>query len=237
MALISRAALAAGLALVCACSTTQSLRLRENSAAAFAPWTDVAPVYRLGAGDRVRADFPLVPELSEEATVAPDGDLTLRAAGRLPAQGLTLPELEQAVERAAERRLRRPMVTLSLIQAPSARIVVGGAVARPGVYPLPASPTVLETVMLAGGFSPESRMDQVAVLRPGPNGTMLRTVDLRRFAARGDPAENIALSSGDIVFVPRSRIAELNLWVDQNINRLLPFSRSVSLTNSWEAAQ
>jgi hypothetical protein len=37
--------------------------------------------------------------------------------------------------------------------------------------------------------------------------------------------------------VPRSRIAEVNLWIDQNINRLLPFSRSVSWTNTPEGVR
>lgn len=87
--------------------------------------------------------------------------------------------------------------------------------------------------MLAGGFSPESRMDEVVIIRQRPDrAPMLRTVDLRRFVSNGAPGESILLASEDIVFVPRSRIAEVNLWVDQNINRLLPFSRSVSYTNA-----
>jgi hypothetical protein len=37
---------------------------------------------------------------------------------------------------------------------------------------------------------------------------------------------DLPLYGGDIVFVPRSRIAEVSNWVDQYINRTLPFSRT-----------
>lgn len=135
------------------------------------------------------------------------------------------------MERVAAARLLHPIVTVALSEPRAARIIVGGQVARPGVFPLPARATTLEAVMLAGGLLPESRMDQVVVLRQRSDGPpMLRTVDLRAFVARGAARESIALASEDIVFVPRSRIAEIDLWVEENINRLLPFSRGVSYT-------
>ena len=221
-----------------ACSTTQSIRPVEREAMAFSPWSDIAPAYRLGVGDRIRVDFLMTPEMAQDAVVEPDGFVTLRAAGRLPAQNLSAAELEAAVRTAASARLLNPVVTLSLTEARSARIIVGGAVQRPGVYPLSARPSTLEAVMLAGGFQAESRMDQVVVIRQRPGAPpMLRTVNLRRFVSDGAPGESLVLASEDIVFVPRSRIAEVNLWIDQNVTRLLPFSRSVSWTNTFEGTR
>lgn len=238
MALISTRRLAViGLALMATgCGTTQSLRPREREPRRFAPWSDAAPAYRLGVGDRLKVDYLLTPELTQDVIVEPDGFVSLRVAGRLPAQNLTPSELETAIQTASARRLRQPIVSLSVAEARAARIIVGGAVQRPGVYPLPARASTLEAVMLAGGFSPESRMDQVVVIRQRPGAdAMLRTVDLRRFVERGEADDGIALASEDIVFVPRSRIAELDLWIDQYVNRLLPFSRSVSYANTFGA--
>ncbi|CAN5119241.1 polysaccharide biosynthesis/export family protein [soil metagenome] len=219
--------------LLTACSTTQSIRPVEREAAAFAPWSDQASPYRLGVGDRLHLDFLLTPEMAHDAVVEPDGFVSLKLGLRVEAQNRTAAELEAAIRDAAASRLRQPIVALSLVEARAARIIVGGAVARPGVYPLPARPSTLEAVMLAGGFSPESRMDQVVIIRQRPDGPpMLRTVDLRRFVSNGDAGESIVLASEDMVFVPRSRIAEVDLWIDQNINRVLPFSRSVNLTNT-----
>ncbi len=235
---LSRRAILASALTLSACGTTQSITPVEREPQGFAPWSDAAPAYRLGVGDRLKIDYLLTPEMSQEAVVEPDGFVSLRAAGRLPAQTLTSSQLETAVADASASRLRQPIVSLSVVEARAARIVVGGAVQRPGVYPLSARASVLEAVMLAGGFSPESRMDQVVVIRQRPGQpAMLRTLDLRRFAATGDTAATITLASEDMIFVPRSRIAEVNLWVDQYVNRLLPFSRSVSYTNTLEGVR
>ncbi len=81
-----------------------------------------------GAGDKVKVGFLLTPELDEEATVAPDGYVGLRAAGRVPAQNFTLDQFQQQVQAAAQRNLRNPVVTASIVDAHSARLIVGGAV-------------------------------------------------------------------------------------------------------------
>jgi protein involved in polysaccharide export with SLBB domain len=219
------------LASLAACSTTQSIRPRPVNAQAFAPWSDAPVEYRLGAGDKIKVGFLLTPELDEEATVAPDGAIALKATGRIPAANLTLDELQAEVETAARRNLRHPVVSVGVVETPSARVIVGGAVAAPGVYPLPPRGSPLEAVMLAGGLQPAARMDEVVILRRRrDNVMMMRTVDLNRFVSRADISQSLALAPEDIVFVPRSHIAEVNLWLDENIEKVLPFSRSVGYT-------
>ena len=235
MALTRRGALVLlGVAGLAGCSTTQSVRPRENRAHAFSPWVDRPPLYRLGAGDKIKVDFLLTPELSEETVVGPDGYVSLRVAGRVAAQNLSPAQLQVAIQQAASTYLRDPIVTVSVADAKSARVMVGGSVQKPGVYPLPPRATPMEAVLLAGGLLPEARMDQVVVLRAAPNGgpAMLRTVDLRRFVSEGTADAHFALESEDIVFVPRSKIAELDLWIDENINKLLPFNRDVGFSYS-----
>jgi protein involved in polysaccharide export with SLBB domain len=233
MALSRSLCLAAAAAALLGCSTTQSIRPRPVNAHAFAPWSDAPVEYRLGSGDKVKLEFLLTPELDQEVTVAPDGSIGLKAAGRVPAQNLTLDELQGVVQDAARRNLRNPVVTASVVDAHSARVIVGGAVGNPGVYPLPARGSPLEAVTLAGGLLPESRMDEVVVLRRRrDNVMMMRTVNLNRFIAQADANESLALAPEDIIFVPRSRVAEVNLWIDENINKNLPFTRSVNYTNN-----
>ncbi|MGA0608455.1 polysaccharide biosynthesis/export family protein [Phenylobacterium sp. VNQ135] len=219
--------------LLVACSTTQSIRAIEQNPAGFASWSVEAPEYRLGAGDRLKVEYRLTPENNGELLVAPDGFVASAVTGRVRAQGLRVDELETALVAAAARNLINPELVVSLAEARAARIVVGGAVQKPGVYPIPPRATVLEAVMLAGGLEPESRMNEVVVLRVGADGRpSLRTVDLRGFVSRGAAGENIELRSEDLIFVPRSRIAEINLWVEQYINRTLPFGRSINLTRT-----
>ncbi len=57
---------------------------------------------------------------------------------------------------------------------------------------------------------------------------MLRTVDLAKFVA-GTEAD-VPLMGSDIVFVPKSTIAEVDLFVEQFITRVLPFERNFNYT-------
>jgi protein involved in polysaccharide export with SLBB domain len=214
------------------CSTTQSIRVREHEPEGFAAWSDAPLPYRLGPGDRVRVDFLLTPELAQDAVVEPDGRIGLKVAGRVTVQNLTVDQAEAVIAQAAAAHLLHPIVTLAISDPRAARIIVGGAVQRPGVYPLPPRASPLEAVTLAGGLLPESRMDEVVILRQRPGAAaMLKTVDLRRFVSTGSSRQSLSLASEDIVYVPRSRIGEFDLWIEENINRTLPFSRSVDFTN------
>ncbi|HEY8610148.1 MAG TPA: polysaccharide biosynthesis/export family protein [Roseomonas sp.] len=211
------------------CGTTQTIDPVEANPTGFAPWSEGIPIYRFVPGDKVKVQFLLTPEMGETALVAPDGAISLRAAGRVQAAGLTSQELEAEVEQASRRVLTKPIVTISLEEAGGSVVLVGGSVARPGVYPLAGRRGVLESILLAGGFGDEARMTQVVLIRRNPeNRPMLRTVDVRDFVSNGSTAGDVPLYAGDIVYVPRSRIAEANLWIDQYINRLIPFSRSFS---------
>lgn len=214
--------------LLAAC-TTQSISPRTGDAAGFAAWTDSGPEYRLGSGDKIKVEFLLTPEVGEDAVVGPDGYIGLRVAGRVKAQGLTAEQLQDAIAKAASRNLKEPVVTVALTEAGASRVVVGGQVQRPGVYPLVGRNSAFEAVMLAGGFMPESRMDEVVLIRRnGDSKPMLRTVDLQHFVNTGDPAAGVPLQPGDVVFVPRTRVAEVGLWVDQVLNKTIPFSKSLN---------
>ena len=118
---------------------------------------------------------------------------------------------------------------LGVEEAAGSVVLVGGQVRNPGQHPLPARRGVMEAVIRAGGFDPEARLGEVVLIRRGQGDLpMLRTVDLRGFVTGSGGAADVPLLAGDIVFVPRSRIAEVNLWIDQYVNRLIPFSRSFS---------
>ena len=209
--------------------TTQSVRVQERLPEGFAAWTDAPAPYRFGPGDRVRIQFLLTPEVNETSLVAPDGTVSLRVAGRVQAAGRTTAELERVVADASRRTLTNPIVTAGLDEAGSSVAFVGGQVRRAGAYPLAGRRGVAEVVALAGGLDDAARMDQVVLIRRSPDDRpMLRTVNLQGFISGSDIGGDVPLMAGDIVFVPRSRIGEVGLWVDQAINRILPFSRSFS---------
>jgi polysaccharide biosynthesis/export protein PslD len=237
MALTRRFALLAALPFA-ACSggtdnfgTTQSIDPHASGPTGFATWSDAVPDYRFGPGDHLRISFLLTPEMNEDVTVAPDGTVALRVAGKVMAMNRTEAELEAAIAQSSRKVLNNPVVTVAVLDATSARVYVGGSVERPGAYALTTRVDPLEIITVAGGFTTEARMDEVVLIRrDADNRPMLRTVDLRSFISHATAGADLPLYSGDIVFVPRNRISEVDLWIDQFINKLLPFNKAFSYT-------
>ncbi|WP_338662374.1 polysaccharide biosynthesis/export family protein [Pararoseomonas sp. SCSIO 73927] len=209
--------------------TTQSVRVQERMPEGFAAWTDAPAPYRFGPGDRVKVQFLLTPEVNETSLVAPDGTISLRVAGRVETAGRTTAELERTVASASRRTLNNPIVTVGLDEAGSSVAFVGGQVRRAGAYPVTGRRGIAEVIAQAGGLEDAARMDQVVLIRRSPEDRpMLRVVNLQGFISGADATGDVPLVAGDIVFVPRNRLSEVGLWVDQAINRIIPFSRSFS---------
>ena len=121
-------------------------------------------------------------------------------------------------------------MTVGVEEAAASVVYVGGQVQRAGAYPLAGRRGIMEHVLLAGGLLEQARMDQVALIRRNPDGRpMLRQINLQSFAGTGQ-GDDVALAPGDIIFVPRSRIAEINLWIEQFVNRTLQINRSFNYT-------
>ncbi|MFC0219982.1 polysaccharide biosynthesis/export family protein [Pseudochelatococcus lubricantis] len=213
-------------------STGHNIDFTEARPEGFADWNDSPPVYRVGAGDKLKIKFLVTQELDESVTVTPDGFIGVRVAGgQLKAEGRTVPEIERNVRAAARGVVASQPVTVELEQAVSSRVYVGGAVARPGAYPLTNTQIgSLEAILLAGGYSDEARPGQVAVIRRSPDGKpMLRTIDIREIIQTGGAAD-VPLRSGDVLYVPKSSIAELNQWMKQFVEGVVPFNRNFTYT-------
>ena len=209
--------------------TGQEIFVSNRQTEGFAPWQETVPVYRIGPNDKLNIRFRLTPELNETVLVGPDGSIAMRATGRVQVLGMSAAEAEGAIARAALVVLRNPEVSVSFEDAAASQVFVGGMVRRGGAFPLTGRRGALEAVLLAGGFENEARMNEVVLIRRNPdNRPMLRTVNLQSFAASAATADDVPLFPGDIIFVPRSRVAEVALWVDQTIGRTIPFSRAFS---------
>jgi protein involved in polysaccharide export with SLBB domain len=97
----------------------------------------------------------------------------------------------------------------------------------------------LQALLLAGGVLPTARLGQVAVIRRNDqNQPMLRLVNMRdlvgnpaalaRESTEPGGADDFPLQANDIVYVARSDIADIDLFVDQYFNQGLPFQKSIN---------
>ncbi|MFP4517848.1 MAG: polysaccharide biosynthesis/export family protein [Oceanicaulis sp.] len=195
----------------------------------FQPWSDAAPSYRLYPGDTVEVSVHTASELSGVRDVGPDGRINLPLAGAVMVTGMSAPEAARAIAGRYASVLRDPIVEVRPQSFGSQRIIVGGEVGAPGLFEMPSARIgVLEAVMLAGGPTPRARRRRVVVLRRAESGgVMAREVDLAA-ALEGGRADTIPLQRHDIVFVPRSGIAEVNDFVEQYVRNILPIDAAFS---------
>ena len=223
-------------------ATTACASAPQSPTGGFAPerfqsWSAEAPAYRVFPGDEIEVTVHTAAELSGTVAVAPDGRANLPLAGAVMVSDRTALEAARAIADAYGRVLRDPIVEVRPISFGSQRVLVGGEVGAPGIYDLPSARTgVLEAVMLAGGPTPRARRGAVVVLRRTQDGgVMMRTVDLAAALAGGPDA--IPLSRHDIVFVPRSRIAEINDFVEQYVSNIIPIDDAFAFAIADQAFQ
>jgi protein involved in polysaccharide export with SLBB domain len=146
--------------------------------------------------------------------------------------GRTLADLAAEIEAALAQRVRRPQVVINVQGSiPSLRVFVGGEVGRPGVQNLAGPLTALQAVLAADGLRDTAQPAQVTVLRQGPNGErQVLRLDLQAVMEGREGAQDLALAPYDVVLVPRSGIANVGLWVDQWVRRVVPLSLGFSYT-------
>lgn len=191
----------------------------------FEAWNDQVPPYHIGQGDRLRILFPLTPELDEDALVRSDGVVTLRAAGEVSIADLTTENASAVIAQASEKRLKNPRVLISVTESTSSRIFIGGDVRTPGMFPIVGGMTVVGALQAAGGTGETALLDKVILIRRAPdNRPMMRLVNLRA-GLEGYDSRQFRVYQGDILYVPRTNIGEIDLWIDQFINKFLPFNR------------
>jgi polysaccharide export outer membrane protein len=163
------------------------------------------------------------PELNESVTVRPDGLISLQLANELPAAGLTPVELSQELKRSYARELNNPELTVILRKFAGQRVYVGGEVNKPGFVALAPEMTVLQSLQMAGGLKDSARRNEIVVVRRQPQGKpQVFTLDLDQVLSGSNTGEDVALRPLDVVYAPKSPIADVNLWVDQYLRQNLP---------------
>lgn len=191
----------------------------------YASWTQDEPLYRLYPGDELDVVVPSAPELNKTVVVQPDGRILLPLIPPQMAAYRTAPELEQALAAAYSSQLLRPQVMV-VVRAQPLKVFVGGEVGKPGVYDMPGDIDSLRAIIEAGGFLPSSKRSQVVIIRRGHDGRpMMRTVNLDKPFKDAGHADLVPLRRFDIVYVPRTGLAELGAFMTQ-VRDALPISFS-----------
>ncbi|MEM8805209.1 MAG: SLBB domain-containing protein [Cyanobacteria bacterium P01_G01_bin.38] len=186
--------------------------------------------YLLGVGDYLRVDVFNIPDYGGEFRVLSGGVLNLPVVGQVTVEGLSLEQAAIHIEQTLAPFVRRPRVTLSVLEARPLQIAIAGEVSRPGTYQIeedgagnaaPEVPTLTQVIELAGGITQLADIRQIEVQRqlpptsaalPSdlPSGSLSResvhaqtlSIDLWALLQEGDLDEDIRLQDGDRILIP-----------------------------------
>lgn len=205
--------------------TTRPLPDAERVAAA----PPEPPPYVIQVGDLLGVRFYQHNDLDEEVRVRTDGKISLQLVGDLQAAGLRPEALAGTIDELYRSELTKPRATV-VVREMGAKVWVGGEVDKPGALPLTSDLTLFGAIQEAGTFKKEAHLKQVVLIRREADGKRRGyAVDVRPTAGGLDPDTDVPLRPYDIVWVPRSKIADVNLFVEQYIRNNLPIDFAIPL--------
>ena len=150
---------------------------------------DSADIVR--AGDLIRLKIWREPDMSGDVAVDEEGMATLPRLGPLRVANLAGDSLKRMLVSSYTKYLRDPAVEVTVLR----RITVLGAVRTPNVYHVEPTITVADALALAGGASPEGKVDQVELRRKDRGPAVKLT--------RGTRLADTPIRSGDELYVPQ----------------------------------
>jgi polysaccharide export outer membrane protein len=95
------------------------------------------------------------------------------------------------------------------------KIFVLGEVSAPGAYSFKREIDLITAISLAGGFTYDAKDKNILIIRGYPAKTNVLVANLNNLLNQGDLSQNASLQSGDVVYVPRSVIGDINYYVSR----------------------
>lgn len=179
--------------------------------------------------------------------IKPDGTIDLPYIGEVYVAGKTVHEVKRLLDqRYAEEDLQEVEVTAQALEFAKKRAYVLGEVYGNGAIEFQTPVTLMQALIQMGGVGPRAETSKILLIRrkhqpvpqaivfdmnalltgwkPSPDG---RVPDGSRF--RYDPY----LADGDILYVPTTKLAQANDWIDQvftrGIRAVFPYSGAVGM--------
>jgi polysaccharide export outer membrane protein len=210
-----------------ACSPVPDLPPAPAAPAPGTGYVSSLEPYRIQVGDVLAVRLMLNPELNEEVTVRPDGHISTTVAKDELAYGRTVPEVAASLTHDYSSDLRNPRLTVVVRSFAPTRIYVGGEVTAPGEF-ITVGPTLTlsQAIARAGGLKIASSDEKkVFIIRRGPNDVpQFFSVRFQDLMWGKNPTADVRLAPYDVVYVPRSGIAEVYKFVDQYLLQFVPVS-------------
>jgi polysaccharide export outer membrane protein len=169
--------------------------------------TDVRE-YVLGSGDIVRISVFQNPDLTTETRVSENGAITFPLLGEVPVGGLSTAAAGNLIGERLRTGgfVRQPQVNVLPIQIRGNQVSVLGQVNRPGRFPLETANLRLTDMLATAGGIAGSGADVVIITGVRGGKLIRREIDIPSLFIGSDPAGDVLLAGGDIIYVHRAPV-------------------------------
>jgi polysaccharide biosynthesis/export protein len=180
--------------------------------------------FQVGAGDTISINVWRQSDLSMEIRIAPDGTISFPMVGTMQVSGLTHGQIRDQLTTAIADYIEDPQVAVNIVELQNQKVTVIGEVNTPAVLQLNNQLSIVEALAMTGGIKPESRTDNVLIVRGGLNNeAQLFTVDVRAIYGEGRLDQLVYLQRGDIVVVPTRTITNVARYFRDIQSIMAPF--------------
>ena len=158
--------------------------------------------------------------------VKPDGTIDLPLIrDRVLCAGQTIPDIERTINKLyRDGVLEHAVVSVALAQANSRKFYVLGEVGSQGAFDITQPITALHALAIAGGATEFSDLTSVILISKDINGKPIgRRLDLKKILDVGDMGSAIMVKPYDVLYVPRTYIRDVRLFIDQYLAVILDF--------------
>lgn len=214
------------MAALAACTSTSKMPMAQPVPAPTAGYVTSLPRYRIQVGDILDIRLLLNPELNEEVVVRPDGHISTTVVSDELAYGRTVPELTAALRQGYSKDLRNPRITVEVKSFSPTRIYVGGEVNNPGEF-INVGPTLTlsQAIARAGGHKLSGDIHTVFIIRRGPHDVPEFLATQYNAVIHGEDATaDVQLAPYDVVYVPKTGVAEAYKFFNQYVQQFVPVS-------------
>lgn len=174
---------------------------------------------------------------SQFVRVTPAGTVSLPAIGTVPAQGLTLPELQSELNERYLQVVEGIQIIPILAERAPRYVYVLGEVNKPGRFELTGPTTATQALSMAGSWRVGANLRQIVVFRRGDDWRLLATIINLEGALFGNqpcPPGEIWIDDSDVVIVPKGKILIADDFIDlvftRGIYGVFPMTTQLSFT-------
>lgn len=173
----------------------------RSTPSTFAPVMDipVTPEYVIGPGDELR--LAVWGQVNQEGSFRVDrtGAISVPQLGTIHVAGLKFSQITEYLRGQLGRVYRNFDLNVNLGQLRTIPVFVVGQARRPGSYTISSLSTLLNALFASGGPTAQGSLRHIQVKRG--TGTVV-DFDLYDLLLHGDKSKDVALSPGDVIFIP-----------------------------------